>query len=319
IMNATSLLSALLSCGLIASVSAQVQIPINPKATYLRTQNDASALPAPAIPLSALGVSAGQWLDISTVGAFSANAGADTSKNLVCVFSSNSTLLTNTAGLQNRVPGAIAAGAAFVTGYTYNSNLSTNLAEDFVVARTGWTNGAIVKVPLGATHIFVSVFNHSTAYTYFTNNADPNSDYFVVFTPGSPATLQGTAEHPELRTGVNGASTALPDVKQAGAFATLSVDLAQRWGVSNGDIWLLAANIFATGGAPPVGPLPDFHMGNDFVVVQVGVITSAPGLWSALVPPGNAGTTVVLQGFFLTSTARNGLLASSNAHRIELQ
>ena len=78
-----------------AFAAAQVQIPVNPRATYLRTENDPSAVPAPAIPLSALGVSAGQWLSITTVGAYADGGGSDTNRHLVCLFSSNPTLLPN--------------------------------------------------------------------------------------------------------------------------------------------------------------------------------------------------------------------------------
>lgn len=319
-MHAALLLTALSCATLLADLSAQVQIPVNPRATYLGIANDASAVPAPAIPLSALGVAAGQWVNIATIGAFSSNGGADSSRNLVCVFSSTPTLLTATSGLVNRVPGAvpIVAGAPIHTLNTLNQNQPTNIAEDFIVARTSWTNGATVKIPAGANYVFFSVFGNSN-YTYFSNNSDANSDYFVVFTPATAAVLQGTAEHCELRTGVNGTPSATPEVKQASPFATLSVEVAQKWGLSTGELFLLGANVYPTSGTPPVGPLPDFWMGSNFVVVQVGVMTSAPGLWSFFIPPGNAGSTLVLQGFFLSNSARNGLLSGSNAHRIELQ
>ncbi|MEO6597193.1 MAG: hypothetical protein ABIP94_20815 [Planctomycetota bacterium] len=318
-MKTTHILAALvLPTCLVAPASAQVQIPINPKATYLRTDSDPGALPSPAIPLSAIGAVPGQWLSIATAGAYSDGSSGDTKKDLLCVFSSNPTLLTNAPGLVNRVPGAITAGASFVSGNTYYGSMSTDLAADFVVARTNWTNGGQVRVPAGAAYVFFSVYDSTNNWTYFSNNVDPNMDYFAVFTAGNPATLPGTGEHPQLRTGVSGTPTATPDVKPANAFSTVSVEVAQRWGASTGELFIVGANIFPTGGAPPVGPLPDFYMGSGFVLVQVGVMTAAPGLWSFFVPPGNAGTTVILQGFFLTNTARNGLLSASDAHRIEL-
>lgn len=319
-MHASVLFTVLCLAAPITLAKAQVQIPINPRATFLGIFNDPSAVPAPAIPLSALGVGPGSWVQIATVGAFAANGGADSSRNLICVFSSNTTLLTPTNGLVNRVPGAVPVvhGAPFATLHTNNGNQPTDIAADFVVCRTGWSNGALVQVPAGANYVFLSVFGNSS-YTYFSNNSDPNGDYFAVFTPATPATLQGTAEHCELRTGVNGTPSATPDVKQAAPFATVSVEVAQRFGVSTGELFVLGANLYATSGAPPVGPLPDFHLGLDFVVVQVGVMTSAPGLWSLFVPPGFGGTTLILQGAFLSTSAHNGLLSGSNAHRIELQ
>ena len=319
-MNRLLATAAFVLCGPIATALAQVQVPVNPRATYLGISNDASALPAPAIPLSALGLTPGSWVNIATVGAYSANGSADTSRNLVCVFSSNATLLTPTTGLVHRVPGAvpIVHGAPILTGVTFNGSQPTDIPQDFVVTRNGWSNGATVQVPTGAVYVFLSVIGNSTS-TYFTNNGDPNSDYFAVFTPTTAAALQGTAEHCELRTGVNGTPSAMPDVKQASPFSTVSVEVAQRYGVSTGEIFLIAANVFSTGGAPPVGPLPDFHIGADYLLVQVGVMTTAPGLWSLFTPPGYAGTSLVVQGFFLAPTARNGLLSASNAHRIELQ
>lgn len=318
-MNTPRLAALLLPiCG-VANLAAQIQIPINTKATYLHTQSDPGAVPAPAIPIAALGVAPGQWLAITTVGSYSDNGGADSSKNLIAVFSNGPTLLADAPGIVSRVPGAIATGANTVTGTTYYGASPTDIVADFVVTRNSWTNGTLVRVPVGATHLFLSVYSSGQNFTYFSNNSDPNADYFVVFTPGVPTTLHGTAEHPELRTGVNGTPTAAPDVKPANPFSTLSVEVAQRWGVSTGELFLVGVNIFPTGGAPPVGPLPDFHMGANFVLVQIGVMTPAPGMWSFFVPPGSAGTTLIVQGFFLTNSARNGLLSSTDAHRIELQ
>lgn len=319
-MNRSIFAALLCATGSLTTAVAQVQVPVNPRATYLGIANDPSALPAPGIPLSAVGLSPGAWVNIATVGGFSANAGPDTSRNLIAVFSSNATLLTPVTGLVNRVPGALPMvhAAAVVTGNTYNGNQPTDIPQDFVVARTGWSNGATVQVPAGATYIFLSVFGNGSS-TYFTNNGDPNSDYFAVFTPATPAVLQGTAEHCELRTGVNGTPSATPELKQAAPFTTLSVECAQRFGVSTGELFFIAGNVYPTSGTAPVGPLPDMHLGLDGIIVQVGVMTSAPGLWSLFVPPGYAGTTLVLQGCFLSPTAHNGLLSASNAHRIELQ
>jgi hypothetical protein len=300
-----------------ATAAAQVQIPVNSRATYLRTENDPLAQPSPGIPVSALGVTAGQWLSIGVTGSYSDGGGPDNSENLVALFSSSATLLPNAPGLVNRVPGAIAAGAAIETAPTYYGLFPTDVPQDFVVASEGWSTGTLVRVPAGATHVFVCV--NDATWSFFGNNVDPNNDYFVVFAPAVPPLLHGTKEHCELRTGINGAATATPDIKQANPFSTLSAEVHQRFGVSNNDIYVLAANVFATAGSPPVGPLPDIHMGLDFVIMQVGIVAPTPGLWSFFVPPGYAGTTLILQGFFLESTARNGFLDCSDAHRIELQ
>jgi hypothetical protein len=317
-MNIHHLLSVLPLTLLHGLLTAQVQVPVNPRATYLRFDTDPLTMPAPAIPISALGLTAGQWVSIATVGAYSDENGPDTSRNLACVFSSNSILAANAPTLVNRVPGALPAGPNARTNPTYwGGSLATDIPQDFWVARNGWTNGTLVQVPAGATHLFLTVADPT--YSFFGNNSDPNSDFQAVFTAATPPPFGGTQEHCELRTGIGGTPTATPEVKPASPFSTLNVDVAQRFGDSANSLYLVAATTFPTGGAPPVGPLPGIHMGINFVVVQVGVLTTAPGQWSFFVPPGFPGTTLILQGFFLDGTARNGLLDCSNAHRIELQ
>lgn len=316
-MKTITALAFLLPLVSAASLTAQIQIPVNPKATYLRTNNDASAVPAPGIPLSALGVAAGQWLRITTVGNYSDGGAGDTQRGLVCLFSANPTLLPNSAGLLERVPGAILAGPAVATPNTYYGNQSTDVPQDFVVSRNSWNNGVLVKVPTGANYLFLAV--NDPNYSFYGNNVDPNSDFQAVFTVETPPLLHGTEEHCELWTAVNGTPTPSPDVKQASPFSTLSVEIHQSFGLSNNQIYILAANVFNTGGSAPVGPLPDFHIGGDALLVQFGVTAATPGLWSLFVPPGHAGTTLILQAFHLNSAARNGVLEASDAHRIELQ
>ncbi|MBL8753212.1 MAG: hypothetical protein JNK15_07920 [Planctomycetes bacterium] len=318
-MNRSLLAVLLCITGPVATTAAQVQVPVNPRATFLGIANDPSALPAPGIPLAAVGLTPGAWVDIATIGGFSIAGATDNSRGLIAVFSSSPQLLTPVNGLVHRVPGAIPIvhGAPTNTANTYNGGYSTNIAEDFVVARIGWSNGAVVQVPTGAAYVFLSVLGNGSSY--FSNLSDPNNDFFAVFTPASPAALQGTAEHCELRTGVNGTPTVTPETKQAAAFTTVSVECVQRFGVSSGELFLIGANVYPTSGTPPAGPLPDMHMGFDAVGVQVGTMTTAPGLWSLFVPPGFGGTTVIVQGFLLAPTARNGIVSASNAHRIELQ
>lgn len=310
--------AALLAFSVLGSATAQVTIPINPKATYLRVAtNDPGVQPAPAIPLGALGLNPGQWVQIAATGGYSINGSADTNRNLLCIFSSSPSLAI--PGTSPRVLGAVSTGPAWATPPVTSPFAATDVVEDFVVARTSWQTSTLVQVPAGATHLFLTAFNPTASSSAYGINADPNGDFAAVFTPANPSTLQGTAEHAELRTGVNAATTATPDVKPASPFATVSVDVAQRYGGFQNVIFLVAANVHTTGAPGPVGPLPGFHVGTDFILVQTGVMSTAPGQWSFFVPPGFAGNTIVTQGFFLSDYARNGLLMSTEAHRIELQ
>jgi hypothetical protein len=310
-MNHFTMFGALLlPVCLAAPAVAQIQIPINVKSTFYRTSNDASAVPAAAIPLSALGSGAGQWLHITTTGAFANNGSADNQKNLVCVFSSGPVLLAD--GVVARVPGAIAAGTWFVSANTSYSNLPTDIPQDFVVSNSQ-TNGTIVRVPPGATHIFYAI-----ADNHYSGNTDANNDYAVVFSQGVPATMQGTFEDVELRTGISNLPTVTPDIKPAAAFTTIYAEIHQRYGVSNGLYYVFAFDVYPTGGVPPFEVLPGIHVGPNFAAVQVGIVTATPAQWSVFVPPGFGGGTVILQGAFLSNTCRNGLVEASDAHQIPL-
>lgn len=308
-MNPITMFAALLPC-LAAPALAQIQIPINVKSTFYRTSNDAGAVPAAGVPLSALGVAPGQWLHIATAGGFFNGSGSDTTRNLACVFSSNGVLLPD--GVVDRVQGAIGAGTSFTSSNTYYSNLTTNIPQDFVVANSV-SNGTLVKVPPGATFIFFGIPDN-----YYSGNTDPNNDFMVVFAPGVPATMQGTAEDVELRTGISTLPTVSPDVKPAGAFTTIYAEIHQRFVVSNGLYYVLAFDVYPTGGAPPFEAVPGIHVGANFAAVQVGVVAASPAQWSVFVPPGYGGATVVLQAAFLSPDARNGLCAASDAHQIPL-
>lgn len=294
-----------------ALLHAQVSIPVNVMATYLRTNGDASVLPAPGIPLSAVGTGAGQWVRIETTGAYNGGGTGDVQQALFCLFSSSGTLLPD--GTTNRVPGALAAGPQAVSPRTYQGNIATDIPQDFIVASNGYENGVLVHVPAGATHVFCSIPDN-----YFTNNADPNNDFAVVFTPATPPSMTGTNEHAGLRTGVNGTPTASPDVKTAAAFSTVGIEVRTRFGVSTGMPYLLMADLYQTSGSPPVAPFPGLFVGANAVLIQIGAVTTTPAQASIFIPPGHAGLTLILQAGYL-GDARNGLFQSSDPHRIQLQ
>ncbi len=312
-MNHRLIVQVALATSLSMGLSAQVTIPVNVKATYLRTNSDPTAVPAPGIPLSAVGTGAGQLLSIRTVGAYQVNGlGGDTQTTLICVFSGGPTLLPD--GQQVRVPGAIAAGPSFATANTSYGNLATDIGQDFIVSRTSWDNGVQVRVPTGATHVFVA-----TTSSFYGNHSDPNNNFAVVFETGVAATLPGTRENCKLLTGVGVTPTTEPDIKTAPAFSTISAEIRQVYGLSTGSAYMLFGTVVATSGPAPVGPLPDLHLGNGGVLLQIGSTTTGPAQWSLFTPPGFAGTTLVLQAGYLDPNARNGMFMASNAHQIQLQ
>ena len=288
--------------------------PLNPRATFLRTNNDTPLAPL-VVDLTSLPAAPGSWLRITTVGAFRhINGGPDTYSNLCGVFSSNTTLLAS--NLQQRVPGAIAAGPAYASGGTYQGNLPMDIPQDFFCNRPTFENGVYVEVPVGATHLFLGV--HDSLYN---DNVDPNGDFAAVVTVVPTPALPGTGEHVELRSGVSAPATALPADKPAPTGSTILGELHDPHGFAAGSLYVLAVDFVATGGPVPQ-LLQRVWLGSGAVVAQVGVIGSAAG-WSAnmslLVPPGLAGVSLVLQGGALTPDARNGLYETSIAHRFAMQ
>jgi hypothetical protein len=314
-MNTNTILVPALAALCAAAATAQVQIPVNVRATYLRTSNDPQATPAPGIPISALGLAAGQWCEIHTVGAYS-QSGADNYRSLLAVFSNGVVLLPD--GQVNRVPGALSAGPAFRSNNTYYSNLPTDIPQDFVVSYNGVTNGVVVRVPAGATHVFFTIDDG-----YVSNRTDPNNDFAVVFTPASPATLQGTGEHVELRTAVGGTPAAAPDVKPAAPFSVVNAEVRQKFGRSTNQTYMLFGDLVSTSLPVPAGPFPGTWLGSNAVLLQIGAMpsytSSAPAQWSLFVPPGVAGYTLVLQAGLLNPDARNGIFESSIGHRVQFQ
>src|SRR5262245_33898050 len=103
--------------------------PLDPRATFLRTNND---LPQPplVLDLAALGATLGNWLRLESTGAFRYIAGGqDNHRSLIGVFSSSTQLLATS--VQQRVPDAIAAGGAFTASATYYGSLPMDVPQDF--------------------------------------------------------------------------------------------------------------------------------------------------------------------------------------------
>lgn len=300
--------------GLAAGLAAQTfTYPLNPRATYLRTNLD-SPLPPLVLDLAALGIAPGTWLRVGTTGAFRyINGGQDTYQSLVGVFSSNNQLLAS--NVQQRVPGAIASGPAFPSGSTYNGGLPMDVVEDFFCSRNTWANEITVQVPAGATHLFLGV--HDSLYN---DNVDPNGDYAAVVSIAPNPTQPGTGEHLELRTAIGAPTVSYPDVRNATPGAPAIVEIHHPTGFLDGSLYLFVGNLIPTG-APAPNPLPGLWIG-ELVVLQYGVIPNTPGwtaTWSASTPGGLGGNTFLVQGAALSSAARNGVFVTTNAHRLQLQ
>ncbi|MFO1078370.1 MAG: hypothetical protein U1E73_11670 [Planctomycetota bacterium] len=314
-MNYAPVALPLASLLLTLTVAAQtVTLPLDPRRTYLRTNNDSPLAPL-VVDLATLPAPAGTWLFVETSGYFRYfSGGQDNYRSLIGVFSSNSTLLAT--NVQQRVPGAIAAGPAFTSPGTYSGNLPMDVPEDFFASRNGWANGIYVEVPPGATHLFLGV--HDSLYS---DNVDPNNDYAAIVTVVGALMLGGTGEHVELRSGVGVPVAPLPVDHVAPGNSTIAVELHHPVGFADGSLYLLAADIMATGGqAPQV--LPRVWLGPTPVVLQLGVIPATAGwsaAWSMTVPPGLLGVSLIVQGGALSPSARNGFYETTIAHRFALQ
>lgn len=299
---------------LAASAAAQTwSYPLDPRATYLRTNQD-SPLPPLVLDLPALGIAPGQWLRLESTGAFRyINGGLDDYRSLVAVFSNSAQLLATS--VQQRVPGAIAAGPAFVSGGTYYGNLPIDVPQDFFVSRQTWDDGVLVEVPAGASHLFLGVHD-----SLFNDNADPNGDFGARVTVVATPSLPGTGEHLTLKSSVGGPAALTPDVHPAPPGLPMLAELHHPVGFLDGALYVLVADTMATGGPAP-SLLPRLWSVNLFVL-QVGVIPNTPGwstAWSLVAPAGLLGTTLVVQGGALSPLTRNGLYETTNAHRFALQ
>ena len=287
--------------------------PLNSRATYLRTNQDQQVAPL-VLDLAAIGAPPGSWLRVGTTGGFRyINGGQDGYRALCGVFSSDSTLLAT--NLQQRVPGAIAAGPSFASANTYYGSLPMDVPQDFYCSRTGWAENTVVQVPAGATHLFLGV--HDSLYN---DNVDPNGDYAAVVSLVPTPTQPGTGEHLELRCSVAAPATSFPDAHAAAPNATMLAEVHHPIGFVEGSLYVVLGDVVATG-APAPNLVPGLWV-DDLIVLQFGLVPATPGwiaTWTANAPVGFTGTTILVQAGALTTLARNGTFETTNAHRFELQ
>jgi hypothetical protein len=164
---------------LAATAPAQYQVSVDPKATYLHTNLDASNDTVP-VDLAALAITPGMHLRLTTLGDFDNGPQPDDRLNMLGIFSATSTLLGE-ANL-DRVQDAIDAGFDVQTVVTYYGSQATDVAEDFPVV-VGTARELTITVPTGAAYLFLAC--HDSLYY---DNSDPDGDFGVqidVINPGS--------------------------------------------------------------------------------------------------------------------------------------
>ncbi|MGF1537863.1 MAG: VCBS domain-containing protein [Elainellaceae cyanobacterium] len=132
-------------------------VPLNPKATYLFTNQDPDAIDVSAIELPSE-ISPGDTIKLESVGSFFFFEGSDPTRRafdeMVGVFSATDQLgpLKDASGRNNiaRVVDAIDAGEDTQTGRTSQGLIKTDIPQDFAIVSTR------IQVPAGARYLFVS-------------------------------------------------------------------------------------------------------------------------------------------------------------------
>jgi hypothetical protein len=139
---------------------AQVTASVDPKGTYLHTSGDTPGAPA-IVDLAAHGFLPGNPLKLTYTGNFKSWLEFVGPRDvlLLGVFSSSATLLAPEEA--QRVPGAMEAGADYITSPTYFGPEPTDIPEDFRLYPPYRTpeepTGFVITIPAGATHLFLGV------------------------------------------------------------------------------------------------------------------------------------------------------------------
>ncbi|MEL6798010.1 MAG: GC-type dockerin domain-anchored protein, partial [Planctomycetota bacterium] len=157
--------------------ATDIEVPVDPSSTYLRTCSDPDAEGAAVIDVGDLLVlSGGRQLELELSGDFGFTK-SDTSEpgmSAIAMFSMTDELLADRS-LLNRVPGAVDAGVDFTSAPTNRQNcgypIETDVPEDFVLTAG---NAVQVQVPAGARYVFISANDE-----FFGDNIDADGNYGV--------------------------------------------------------------------------------------------------------------------------------------------
>ena len=138
-----------------------VMTSVDPKATFWRTSaSDSQALPT-ILDLEAAGFAGGDVLELtyevpapgfSLFGCSGPFESVEAFQLLVGVFSGSHTLLPTS--VTDRVPEAIDTGSDFVSRPAHFGQEPTDIPEDFLIFPA---RGYAIKIPPGATHLFLGV------------------------------------------------------------------------------------------------------------------------------------------------------------------
>ena len=139
---------------------------VNPRGTWLRVdQNDDEQFRPTSVPLSQLGVTAGEFIALRQRGAYRpADNLDDDATNMIAVFRK---------GSQRLAPGSDYPPEPVVTPATCTENgHATDVPQDFdLFSHTGWV---VAQIPAHADNV---AFGPSDCF--FSDNSDPNQDYGV--------------------------------------------------------------------------------------------------------------------------------------------
>jgi len=174
-----------------AKAQNSITVRINPTATYLHTNDDSNSTSTVPIDLQALGIGAGDTVQLQSSGTLSYYTGCpvcsppvpgdtEIATNMIGVFSSSNALFPS--GFLSRVPGAIDAGLPrFITNLTLMGNQLTDIPQDFFISNTAPLS---VEVPTGAKYLFVAASDG-----FYGDNGDADSNFAVTINYSAKATL----------------------------------------------------------------------------------------------------------------------------------
>ena len=184
LLGKTTASTMLLGTLVLPSVEAEASfiVSVDPKATFIRTNDDPGALNMVPIDLAANGINPGDVLLLERLGDYSFDVLSnpprpDDVTNMIGLFSSSSTLLES--NVLDRVPGSLATVGVYqpwATEPTYLGGLPTAVPNTFSI-----NPFALVQVPTGAQFLFVSPSD-----SLFTDNGDPNGNYALRVTTVVP-------------------------------------------------------------------------------------------------------------------------------------